>query len=68
MYIAADVWVQRKATDWKLGKIFGAFRDPVRFVRQLLEISPNRCFYEIIREGRACKAYFDMEVTCKFPT
>ena len=44
-----------------MGKIFGAFRDPISFVHQLLEISPNRCFYEIIREGRACKAYFDME-------
>ena len=33
MYISADVWVPRTATDWKLGKIFGAFRDPVSFVR-----------------------------------
>ena len=33
MYIAADVWVPQKETDRKLGKIFGAFRDPVSFVR-----------------------------------
>ena len=28
---------------------------------QLLEVSHNRHFYEIIRAGRACKAYFDLE-------
>ncbi len=31
------------------------------FVHQLQEVSPNHFFYEIIREGHACKAYFDMK-------
>ncbi len=30
-------------------------------VTQLLEIACTRCFYEIIRAGRECKAYFDLE-------
>ena len=46
----------------KPGKIFGAFRCPIDFVTQLLEIASTRCFYEIIRADRECKAYFDLEV------
>jgi len=31
------------------------------FVTNFLEISQNRCFYEIIRKDRPCKAYLDLE-------
>jgi hypothetical protein len=40
--------------------MFGAFQN-LMDVQNLLEIFPNCCFYEVIRESRACKAYFDME-------
>ncbi len=30
---------------------------------QLLEVAHNQHFYEIIRAGRPCKAYFDLEAT-----
>jgi hypothetical protein len=33
----------------------------MEFVTNFLEISPNRCFYEIIRNSRPCKAYLDLE-------
>ena len=59
-YVSADIWSKGKK-GWKLGKIFGAFRDVEGFVRLLLSPAPTRCFYEIIREERACKAYFDAE-------
>ena len=51
----------KKRKEWGLGKIFGAFRSPIDFVTQLLEIARTRCFYEIIRADRECKAYFDLE-------
>ena len=60
-YVAADVWTRKAGGGWGLGKIFGAFETPHAFVTQLLEIAHNRCFYEIIRADRACKAYFDLE-------
>ena len=60
-YVAADVWTKKGTTDWALGKIFGAFSSASDFVAQLLTNAPTRCFYEVIREGRACKAYFDLE-------
>ena len=60
-YVAADVWTRKKGASWGLGKIFGAFKDPHEFVTQLLEVAHNRHFYEIIRAGRPCKAYFDLE-------
>jgi hypothetical protein len=34
LYLAADIWVLKKGTDWGLGKIFGAFRSPTDFVHQ----------------------------------
>ena len=60
-YVAADVWTRKPGESWGLGKIFGAFETPHAFVTQLLEVAHNRCFYEIIRAGRECKAYFDLE-------
>ena len=61
-YVVADVWTRKGGNAWGLGKIFGAFRSPTDFVTQLLEIARTRCFYEIIRADRECKAYFDLEV------
>ena len=58
-YVAADVWTRKKGESWGLGKIIGAFETPHAFVTQLLEVAHNRHFYEIIRAGRPCKAYFD---------
>jgi hypothetical protein len=63
-YVAADVWTYFNQSS-KLGKIFGAFSGALGFVHQVLmgpRRAPTRCFYEIIREGRPCKAYFDLEV------
>ena len=63
-YMAADVWSYLDKS-WKLGKIFGAFSDAANFVHRVLmgpQRAPTRCFYEIIREDRPCKAYFDLEV------
>ena len=60
-YVAADVWTRKGGGSWGLGKIFGAFKSPHEFVAQLLEVAHNRHFYEIIRAGRPCKAYFDLE-------
>ena len=63
-YVAADVWTPSNK-GWKLGKIFGAFSDATSFAYQVLmgpQRALTRCFYEIIREGRPCKAYFDLEV------
>lgn len=62
-YMAADVWTRKPGGSWGLGKIFGAFENPHAFVTQLLEVAHNRCFYEIIRAGRECKAYFDLEAS-----
>ncbi len=53
-YIAADDWTQRDGRTWGIGKRYGAFRDAMEFVTNFLEISPNRCFYEIIRNSRPC--------------
>ena len=60
-YIAADDWTRKQGKEWGVGKRFGAFRDVEEFVTNFLEISQNRCFYEIIRTGRPCKAYLDLE-------
>ena len=60
-YVAADVWTKKTGKDWGLGKVFGAFQSVNAFILQFLEIAPHRCFYEIIRENRPCKAYFDLE-------
>jgi hypothetical protein len=60
-YIAADVWSRKDGKTWGVGKKFGAFSSAERFVTEFLEISKTRCFYEIIRQGRPCKAYFDLE-------
>ena len=60
-YIAADDWTRKQGKEWGIGKRFGAFRDVEEFVTHFLEISHNRCFYEIIRKDRQCKAYFDLE-------
>ena len=43
------------------GKLFGAFQSASDFVTQLLEIAPNRGFYELIRKHHPCKAYFDLK-------
>ena len=63
-YIAADVWSRGKK-DWQVSKVYGAFRDGVSFAMQAMtgiHRAPTRCFYDIIRSGRPCKAYFDLEV------
>ena len=54
-------WTRKQGKEWGIGKRFGAFRDVEEFVTHFLEISHNRCFYEIIRKDRQCKAYFDLE-------
>ena len=55
-YIAADEWTRKDGKQWGVGKIFGAFRNAIEFVTNLLEISQHRCFYEIVRQDRPCKA------------
>ena len=60
-YIAADEWTRKDGKKWGVGKRFGAFRNAVEFITNFLEISPTRCFYEIVRKDRPCKAYFDLE-------
>ena len=60
-YVAADEWTRKDGKDWGVGKLFGAFQSASHFVTQFLEIAPNRCFYELIRKNRPCKAYFDLE-------
>ena len=60
-YIAADDWTRKNGKEWGIGKRYGAFRSAVEFVTNFLEISQNRCFYEIIRKDRPCKAYLDLE-------
>jgi hypothetical protein len=60
-YMAADDWTRRDGTEWGIGKRYGAFRSAADFVTNFLEVSANRCFYEIIRKDRPCKAYLDLE-------
>jgi hypothetical protein len=60
-YIAADDWTRREGKEWVISKRYGAFRSVTDFVTNFLEISTNRCFYEIIRKDRPCKAYLDLE-------
>ena len=44
-----------------MGTSFSVVYTVTTFVTQLLEVAHNRHFYEIIRAGRPCKAYFDLE-------
>ena len=60
-YVAADVWTKKQPSTWAVGKVFGAFGSVQEFITQMLQGAPTRCFYEIIRAERACKAYFDLE-------
>jgi hypothetical protein len=60
-YIAADDWTRSDGKKWGIGKRYGAFSSAAEFVTNFLEISRNRCFYEIIRKDRPCKAYLDLE-------
>jgi len=60
-YIAADDWTRKNGKEWGIGKRYGAFRTVEDFVTSFLEICANRCFYEIIRKDRPCKAYLDLE-------
>jgi hypothetical protein len=64
-YIAVDDWIQRNGRTWGIGKRYGAFHNAIEFVTNFLEISPHdgphQCFYEIIGNGRPCKAYVDLE-------
>ena len=60
-YIAADDWTRKAGESWQAGKRYGSFRSAAEFVTNMLEISANRCHYEIIRENRPCKAYMDLE-------
>ena len=55
-YIAADDWTRRNGKEWGTGKGFSAFRDVEEFVTIFLVISQTRCFHEIIRKDRPCKA------------
>ena len=54
-YIAANNWTREEGESWQAGKRYGAFRSAVEFVTNMLEISSNRCFYEIIIENCPCK-------------
>jgi hypothetical protein len=47
-----------------VGKRYGAFRSAVEFITIFLEVSRNRCYYEVIASGkdRPCKSYLDVEV------
>ncbi len=67
-YIAADVWSRKDGKTWGVGKKFGAFSSAESFVTELLEINKTRYFYEIIRQGRPCKAYFDLEANAGIMT
>ncbi len=58
-YIAADDLAQRDGRTWGIWKRYGAFRNATEFVTNFLQISPHRCFYEIIRNSSPCKAYLD---------
>ncbi len=60
-YITAEDWTQRDGRTWGIGKRYGAFRNAAEFITNFLEISPHRCFYENICNGRPCKAYLDLE-------
>ena len=60
-YVAADVWTKKQMSLWAVGKVFGAFANVQEFIAQMLQSAPTRCFYEIIRAERPCKAYFDLE-------
>ncbi len=60
-YIAADDWTRKDGKKWGIGKRYGAFCSAGEFVTNFLEISWNRCFYEIICQDRPCKAYLDLE-------
>ena len=60
-YIAADDWTRQDGKEWGIGKRYGAFRSAAEFITNFLEVSQNRCFYEIIRKDRPCKAYLDLE-------
>ena len=54
-YVAADQWKGDR-----LVKVFGAFASVEEFLT-LLKRSRIRCYYELIRENRPCKAYLDVE-------
>ena len=54
-YVAADQWGGSNVV-----KEFGAYESPELFL-DFVDRSPVRCFYEVIREGRPCKAYLDLE-------
>jgi hypothetical protein len=41
--------------------MFGAFCSAIDFVSDMLEMATTRCFYEIIRRDRPCKAFLDLE-------
>jgi hypothetical protein len=61
-YVAADQWPSTEgAGPPKLLRVFGAFADAESFVAQMLWDAPVRCFYEVVRQGRPCKAYLDLE-------
>ncbi len=60
-YIATDDWTQKPDEEWKVTKRYGAFHNAVAFTTSMLKKSTNRCFYEIIRQNRPCKAYIDLE-------
>ena len=47
---------KQKAELFGLVKIYCAFADVFIFVEHLMVLSPTRCFYKLIREGRLCKA------------
>jgi hypothetical protein len=57
-YIAADDWTRQGGESWHAGKRYGAFRSAVEFVTNMLEISSNRSYYEIIRENRPLQSLY----------
>jgi hypothetical protein len=62
------VWTRKDGKTWGVGKKSGAFRSAETFVTEVLEISKTRCFYEIIRQCRPCKAYFGLEADAEIMT
>jgi len=54
-YVAADQW-----SDSRIVKEFGAFGTAEDFLTTLHR-SAVRCYYEVIRADRPCKAYLDLE-------
>jgi len=67
-FVAAEIWRRSAAggtgSKRETTRTFGAFASARHFATCLLMQSPVRCYYEIIRADRPCKAYLDLEAVC----